>query len=112
MKFEDFDKYQKECKKTAIYPGIGKNFIYPTLGLLGEAGELANKIKKVVRDDNGKLTSEKREEISHEMGDVMWYIAQLSTELGIKLSNIAAANIVKLSSRKKRNKIHGSGDNR
>lgn len=112
MNFKDFDKYQKLAKKTAVYPGIGKNFIYPTLGLTGEAGEVSDKIKKVIRDDKGKISNEKREEIKKELGDVMWYLAQLSTELGIKLSDVAGTNVKKLSQRHKESKIHGSGDNR
>lgn len=112
MKLSDFDKYQKACKKTAVYPKIGKNFTYPTLGLLGEAGEVANKVKKIIRDDEGKLTEEKRAEIFQEIGDVMWYTAQLATELGLELSDIARDNLEKLAKRRKEDKIHGSGDNR
>jgi NTP pyrophosphatase (non-canonical NTP hydrolase) len=112
MKINDFDDYQKKCKKTAVYPQIGKNFVYPVLGLVGETGEVAEKIKKVIRDDGGKLSDEKRQEIAKELGDVMWYMAQLSTELGLKLSDVIKANLEKLSSRKVRGKLHGSGDNR
>lgn len=112
MKFEDFDKYQEKCKETAVYPGVGHNFVYPTIGLSGEIGEVANKIKKLIRDDNSEISEERRAEIKHELGDVLWYIAQLSTELGLKLSNIAEDNLEKLKSRTDRNKLHGSGDNR
>jgi len=108
----DFNKYQKLAKKTAVYPNIGKNFTYPTIGLMGEAGEVANKIKKLIRDDSSKITKEKREELKAEIGDMLWYIAQLSTELGLKLADIAKYNVEKLSKRQKENKIHGSGDNR
>lgn len=108
----NFDDYQKEAKKTAIYPNVGENFIYPTLGLAGEAGEIAEKIKKVLRDDGGKLTQEKKTELQKELGDILWYVAQLSTELGLSLSKIADKNLEKLSSRKKRGKLRGSGDNR
>jgi NTP pyrophosphatase (non-canonical NTP hydrolase) len=108
----DFDKYQKLARKTAVYPNIGNNYIYPTLGLASEAGELAGKIKKIIRDDEGKITTEKKKEIKKELGDVLWYLAQLSTELKISFSKIAKENIIKLSSRKRRNKLHGSGDNR
>lgn len=111
-KFLDFNKYQKACTKTAVYPNLGKNFVYPTLGLIGEAGELANKIKKIVRDDRSKVTSEKKEDLKKELGDVMWYVAQLSTELNLKLSDVARENIEKLSSRMVRGKLRGSGDNR
>jgi len=112
MEFKDFDEYQKKCKKTAIYPNIGKNFSYPTIGLMGEAGEVANKIKKLIRDDNSKISKERRDEIAHEIGDMLWYIAQLSTELGLKLSDVVEMNLEKLASRQDRNKLHGSGDNR
>lgn len=112
MGFEDFDKYQKECGKTAVYPTVGEKFVYPLLGLQGETGEVSEKIKKVFRDEGGKLTSEKREEIKKELGDVLWYLAQLSKELGLKFSEVAKGNLEKLSSRKSRGTLHGSGDNR
>jgi len=112
MGFSDFDKYQKECGKTAVYPKIGEKFIYPLLGLQGEIGEVSEKIKKLFRDDGGKLTKERKEEIVKELGDVLWYMAQLSKELGIKFSDVAKGNLKKLASRKIRGKIHGDGDNR
>lgn len=112
MAYSDFDDYQKKCLKTAVYPDIGKNFVYPTLGLTGEAGEVAEKIKKVIRDDSGIITNGKKEEIKKEMGDVMWYLAQLATELDLNLSDIAKNNISKLKSRKQRSVLRGSGDNR
>jgi len=112
MTFSDFDDYQKQCKKTAVYPKIGKNFSYPTIGLMGEAGEVANKIKKLIRDDKGKINNVRRDEIKAEIGDMMWYTAQLSTELGIKFSDVFKANLEKLASRQKRGTLHGSGDKR
>lgn len=112
MGFSDFNEYQKKCKKTAIYPGLGKNFTYPTIGLMGEAGEVANKVKKIIRDDGGKITKGRRDEIMAEIGDMMWYIAQLSTELGLKLSDVVKYNLKKLASRNVRGKLHGVGDNR
>ncbi|MDD3170689.1 MAG: nucleoside triphosphate pyrophosphohydrolase family protein [Candidatus Paceibacterota bacterium] len=107
-----FEEYQNQARKTAIYPDLGNNFIYPTLGLVGEAGEIAEKIKKVLRDGNGEITEEKRSELNKELGDVLWYIANLSIELGISLEDIAANNLEKLKSRQERNQLHGSGDNR
>jgi len=112
MTFSDFDKYQEECGKTAVYPKVGEKFVYPLLGLVGETGEVSEKIKKLFRDDGGKLTPEKKEEIKKELGDVLWYLAQLSKELGLKFSEVAKGNLEKLASRKERNKLHGDGDNR
>jgi NTP pyrophosphatase (non-canonical NTP hydrolase) len=112
MDFKDFDKYQNECGKTAVYPKVGKRFVYPLLGLLGEAGEVSEKIKKIFRDEGGVLTKEKREEIKKELGDTLWYLAQLSKELGLKFSDVAKGNLEKLASRKNRGTIHGNGDNR
>jgi NTP pyrophosphatase (non-canonical NTP hydrolase) len=107
-----FQEYQTESRKTAIYPDKDNNFVYPTLGLAGEAGEVAEKIKKVIRDGNGVVSDEKREEITKELGDVMWYVANLSTELKISLEDVVSKNIEKLQSRQQRNELHGSGDNR
>jgi len=108
----DLDKYQKDSRKTALYPDRGKNFIYPTLGLVGEAGEVAEKIKKVIRDSGGKISKEARLEIKKELGDVLWYVSNLSAELKLNLSDVAKLNLEKLKSRKTRDKLHGSGDNR
>lgn len=107
-----FSEYQKASRRTAIYPNAGNNFIYPTLGLSGEAGEVAEKIKKVLRDETGVVSEEKRAEVAKELGDVLWYVAQLATELGLSLDEIAAKNIEKLYSRLDRGKLSGSGDNR
>ena len=71
----DFRVYHKLSRKTAIYPQKGKNFIYPTLGLAGEAGEGAEKIKKVLRDNQGIIDQPRKEEIAKELGDVLWYLA-------------------------------------
>lgn len=108
----DFKEYQEKSKITAKYPDIGNNFIYPTLGLSGEAGEVAEKIKKVIRDKGGKIDEETRELIKKELGDVLWYVSQLATELGLSLDDIANHNIEKLLSRLERDKIGGSGDTR
>lgn len=108
----DFKKYQEKSKETAIYPKRGSNFIYPTLGLVGEAGEVAEKIKRVLRDKNGAVDEQTKEEIKKELGDVLWYLTQIASELNLSLDEIAESNLKKLKSRKKRNKLHGSGDNR
>lgn len=109
----DFNKYQKLSRKTAIYPRHSKNWIvYPVLGLLSESGEIAGKFKKILRDQKWKITPDHKKEISKELGDVLWYIAQMATELGLDLAKIAEENIAKLFSRKKRGVISGSGDSR
>ena len=107
-----FSEYQEKSRVTALYPDKDNNFIYPTLGLVGESGEIVEKIKKVIRDDDGKMTDEKKTEIGKELGDVLWYISQLATELGMDLDDIAQSNIDKLYSRMDRGVIQGSGDNR
>lgn len=108
----DFKEYQKKSRVTAIYPNQGNNFIYPTLGLTGEVGEVSEKIKKALRDHDGVISDERREDIKKELGDVLWYIAQLATELGLDLDDIAQTNVDKLYSRMERGKLAGDGDNR
>ena len=108
----DFKEYQEKSRKTALYPEKGNNFVYPTLGLSGEAGEVAEKIKKVIRDKGGVVDDETREAIKKELGDVLWYVAQLATELGLSMDEIAEKNIEKLLSRMERGVLQGSGDNR
>ncbi len=108
----EFNDYQRESHKTALYPDAGSNVIYPTLGLVGEAGEVADKIKKILRDKNGVFDKDSKDAIKFELGDVLWYISQLSSELGFELEEVAHANLQKLNSRKSRGKIKGSGDNR
>lgn len=107
-----FEEYQKKSRQTAIYPDKDNNYIYPTLGLLGEAGEIAEKIKKILRDDRGVVTEEKKQEIAKELGDVLWYLSQIATEFNQSLEEIASININKLKSRQERGKLSGSGDNR
>jgi len=107
-----FEEYQKISRETAIYPKKDDDYIYPTLGLLGETGEVANKIQKVLRDKNGIIDEETRKAISEELGDVLWYFAQLVTELKLQMDEIALSNIEKLQSRKDRDTLSGTGDNR
>lgn len=107
-----FNDYQTETNKTAIYPDRGHNFVYPVLGMLGEAGEVAEKIKKVWRDKNNIVSDEDKLEIKKEMGDVLWYLSQLAFELEISFDDVASTNILKINSRLDRNKLHGDGDNR
>jgi NTP pyrophosphatase (non-canonical NTP hydrolase) len=108
----DFNEYQLKSRKTAAYPSIGHAVIYPTLGLVNEAGEVAGKIKKVFRDKSGEISEETRATLKAELGDVLWYLAQVATELGLSLDEIAEYNIVKLYDRLERGKIKGEGDNR
>lgn len=108
----DFETYQKQSRKTAMYPDKDNNFIYPTLGLVGESGEVAEKIKKVIRDKNNVIDESTKSEIKKELGDVLWYLSQLSSELNLSLDDIANTNLEKLFSRMERNQLHGEGDNR
>jgi|SRR3989344_8488037 len=108
----EFNEYQKKAFETAIYPNKGDNIVYPALGIGGETGEVLKKIKKILRDDKSIIEEEKKEELIREIGDVLWYIAALSTELKVNLNEIAEKNIAKILLRKERNKVHGSGDNR
>lgn len=105
-------EYQSASRATAIYPDAGSNLTYPALGLCGEAGECAEKVKKAMRDDGGVLTGERREALAGELGDVLWYVAQLPTEAGLELEDVAAANLEKLRSRAERRVLSGSGDAR
>ena len=108
----NFDKYQEVSRKTAIYPNIGKNIIYPVLGLAGESGEICEKVKKILRDKNGVVSDEDREAIKKELGDNLWYISALCSELGLSMNDVAETNVAKLQSRKERGKLRGSGDER
>ena len=102
----DFREYQRKAVTFAIYPATHK-VLYPTLGLCGESGEVAEKVKKQVRD--GEFNAH---EVAKELGDVLWYLANICNDIGYNLDEIADLNIDKLSSRKKRDVIQGSGDNR
>ncbi|MEB3276358.1 MAG: nucleoside triphosphate pyrophosphohydrolase family protein [Cyanobacteriota bacterium] len=108
----DLRSYQIRSRQTARYPQAGSNPIYPTLGLCGESGEVADKVKKVIRDRDGVFDDALREDLKLELGDVLWYVAQLCTELELSLEEVAAANLEKLASRAARNVIGGSGDRR
>ena len=110
-KISDLDMYQKVALTTAIYPRE-QAIIYPTLGLTGEAGEVANKVKKIIRDGSDSKDEKLVSEIKAEIGDCLWYIAVLANDFDIKLSDIASTNIEKLANRQKNGTIHGSGDTR
>ena len=106
-----FTKYQEKASATAVYPAAMK-VLYPAMGLPSEVGEFLNKLKKVYRDDEGVLTADKRAELQDEMGDILWYIAQLCNDLDISMEFAAATNLLKLKDRQTRNKLQGSGDTR
>jgi NTP pyrophosphatase (non-canonical NTP hydrolase) len=108
----DISEYQRRSRATAVYPDAGENLAYPALGLCGEAGEAAEKVKKAMRDDGGVLTEERREALAAELGDVLWYVAQLATEAGLDLGEVAGENLAKLLSRQERGVLQGSGDTR
>jgi NTP pyrophosphatase (non-canonical NTP hydrolase) len=105
-------EYQERSRATAVYPRAGEDLLYPTLGLCGEAGEVAEKVKKMLRDDGGVLSDERREALGKELGDVLWYVAQVATEAGLDLEEVAAGNLDKLLSRRDRDALRGSGDDR
>ena len=107
----DINDYQNKARETAMYPSE-QAIAYCALGLTGEAGEVADKIKKIIRDKGGRFTEDDRSEIAKELGDVLWYIANLSFEMNLSLDHVARKNIKKLSSRAQRGVLGGSGDNR
>ena len=107
----DFNAYQRSASRTAIYPDEHR-ILYPALGLAGEAGEVANKVKKLIRDGPDGRPDDWREQISSEIGDVLWYCAALATDLNLTLGMIAAQNEKKLSARKQAGTLGGSGDTR
>ncbi|MHB8242870.1 MAG: nucleoside triphosphate pyrophosphohydrolase family protein [Solirubrobacteraceae bacterium] len=107
----ELSEYQRLARRTAEYPRDAW-LAYPALGLAGEAGEVAEHAKKVIRDDGGQISDERRAAMSKELGDVLWYVAQLATELGLELDEVAQANLDKLLSRQQRGVLSGSGDER
>lgn len=105
--------YQNKALETAQFPDVGGlNYIYPAFGLAGEVGEIHEKIKKIIRDKNSIMSEEDKILLKKECGDVLWYLAVFSNKLGFTLEDVAQTNIDKLSSRKERNVLGGSGDNR
>lgn len=110
-----FDEYQETIREFDFYePGelseVG--FVEKVLGLVGEAGETADKVKKILRDKDGIVSDDDKMEVAKELGDVIWYVASIARYLGIPFSEVAKMNVEKLSSRKSRGKLHGAGDNR
>lgn len=120
---ELLNEYQLLAHKTADYPDVKVvgtkegvehyfNYTYPALGLAEEAGEVAGKFAKAVRDNAGVIDEKRKQEIVKELGDVLWFVTELCTSLGVTLEDVAQRNLDKLASRKERGVIHGSGDNR
>ena len=112
----DFDDYQDKTKKYDLFDSTTDlkevGFIEKVLGLTGEAGETADKIKKILRDKDGIVSNEDKDLVTKELGDVLWYLAAIARYLNIPLSEVAKGNINKLESRLQRNKLHGEGDKR
>jgi len=107
----ELSEYQRLSRRTAGYPREAW-LTYPALGLAGEAGEVAEHAKKTIRDDGGSVSEERRAAMAAELGDVLWYVSQLATELDLQLDDIAQGNLDKLLSRQQRGVISGEGDNR
>lgn len=110
----ELNEYQKQAEQSAVYPASGTfgGVLYAVVALVGEAGEIANKTKKIMRDADGEIGELRRMELAKEMGDVLWYLAALAGELGITLEEIAQGNLDKVMKRKAEGKIKGDGDNR
>ena len=118
-----FEEYQRRAAATAIYPSVavnpnsvgesrGGDYIYPALGLCGEAGEVAEKIKKIIRDKDGLVDKTDRAAVAKELGDVLWYVAALCKEFELDMSEVAQGNLDKLAARAANGTLGGSGDNR
>ncbi len=106
-----FDDYQAAAVQTAVYPDDIR-VLYPALGLAGEAGEVANKVKKIYRDDGGQVTDDRRAQIANELGGVLWYVAAVCTDLNLNMGVVARENAAILASRQERGTLHGNGDDR
>ena len=109
---KDFNTYQTESRKTWGIIPMDHPIVYPAMGLVNEAGEVEGKIKKIFRDQNGQITEEDKQSLKNELGDVLWYLTQVRTELGLTLEEVAETNITKIFSRRERGKLGGDGDNR
>ncbi len=102
--------YQEASRSTWNVIRTDHPIVYPTLGLANEAGEVAGKIKKIFRDKGGVIGDAEREALKGELGDVLWYLTQICTELDLTLDEVAAANLEKLDSRQRRGTLYGDGD--
>ena len=108
----DFSGYQKAAARTAGLVATDHPIVYPTLGLVNEAGEVAGKVKKIFRDRQGVITDADRQALTLELGDVLWYLSELCTRIGISLEDVAEQNIAKIADRASRGVLHGDGDHR
>jgi NTP pyrophosphatase (non-canonical NTP hydrolase) len=109
----DFNEYQKKALSTVISHGdYLKDTMHWVLGINGEAGEVAEKVKKIIRDKNGVVSEQDKEDIAKELGDVLWYLAVFADQLGFNFEKIAQDNLDKLQRRKANGTLSGSGDNR
>ena len=108
----EFDEYQKKARLTEFYPKEVEPWVYISIALGGEVGEVLNKLKKIMRDENFEVSKEKKEDLSYELGDILWYLSALCGQLGLSLDVVAKRNIDKLKSREERGKLAGSGDKR
>lgn len=112
----NLDEYQREAARTDLSQATrdlaSSGFLEKVLGLVGETGEVADKIKKIIRDKNGKVDADEQKALAKELGDVLWYLASVARYLGLSLDEIAKMNLEKLSSRQRRGKLHGTGDER
>ena len=112
MDSDSFSAYQQASRSTWKLVETQGPLVYPTLGLVNEAGELAGKIKKIFRDRGGVVSEADRQALKGELGDVLWYLAQICTELDLSLEEVAQHNLDKLRSRLERGTLGGDGDNR
>jgi len=109
----DFTFYQLNSNKTSLNTNIcGNKFLYPVLGLSNESGEFLGKIKKIFRDKNGEIDLETKKDLESELGDVLWYLSEICTQLDLSLDDVAFNNLQKLKSRQTRGVLQGNGDNR
>lgn len=112
----NIDEYQEKAKKYDFFEVTEDfnevAFLEKVLGVVGEAGETADKIKKIIRDKSGKPTDGDKVEITKELGDILWYLVNIARYMGVTMTEVAQMNLDKLESRRERNKLHGEGDNR
>lgn len=107
-----FRTYEERITPAAFYPDRGRNPLYPVLGLAGEVGEVAEKVKKIYRDRGGVFTDADRQAIKKELGDVLFYIAMMAQEMGGSLEDVAVLSVHKIEGRVARGTLGGSGDDR